>query len=217
VRLGIPTASQFHKVLTPTGKISSQCTAYSYRLIAERLLKESMDDQLGHVEWVQRGKQEQPNAERQLEFANGIKLDPVGFITSDDGRIGCSPDALIRGKPEAVEIKCPAPWTQVGYLLDGPGNDYRPQVQGQLLVGEFDRVHFYSWHPRMPAFHLATQPDGPYIRELRSALDAFCDLLDKQTERARALGAYVTTEWPTLPLEQAYPETLPDPLKIIIP
>ena len=60
-----------------------------------------------------------------------------GAVPSDDGRIGCSPDRTVMekgGRYSLVEIKCPAPWTHIGYLLDGPGADYRQQVQGQLLV-----------------------------------------------------------------------------------
>jgi hypothetical protein len=46
LRMGIPTASQFHKIVTPGGKLSEQRHAYMYRLIAERLLMESMDQPL---------------------------------------------------------------------------------------------------------------------------------------------------------------------------
>lgn len=190
IRIGLPTASNFHKIITPkTGKPSTQAREYMYRLIAERLLNEEMEDNT-HTEWIERGKLEQPNAERQLQFTHNLELEPVGFVTTDDGRLGCSPDMLVVGKPEAVEIKCPAPWTQIGRLLDGVGDDYRPQVQGQLLIGEFEFVHFYSWHPRMPPVYVKTVRDERYIRLLQPLLHAFLDELDRQTEKARSLGSY---------------------------
>src|SRR5512142_2020977 len=44
LRLGKPTASEFHKIITPkTGKLSSQARKFACRLIAERLLSEPLD------------------------------------------------------------------------------------------------------------------------------------------------------------------------------
>jgi hypothetical protein len=97
---------------------------------------------------------------------------------------------LVKGDRESVEIKCPMPHTQIGYLLDGLGDDYRPQVQGQLLIGEFERGHFYSWHPRMPPFYLRTVRDDRYIRLMEPLLHNFLEELDRETERARKMGSY---------------------------
>src|SRR5215467_3668377 len=207
LRLGVPTASMFHKIITPGGKASTQARAYMYRLIAERLLRDTMDA-MPYVEWAEHGKVMQPAAEKQFELVNEVKLDPVGFVTSNNGRLGCSPDALIfgNGEPHLVEIKCPAPWTQIGYLLDGPGTDYKPQVQGQLYVSEFPVAHFYSYHPQMPACHIQTTPDQPFRKTLADLLERFCDELDRDTERARALGAYVVITTFETPLEKGYDE-----------
>lgn len=215
-RLGIPTSSKFDKIVTPGGKISAQADKYAYRLIAERLLRETMDDFSG-TQWMERGKEIEPDAVAQFQYTQGVELVEVGFITSDDGRLGCSPDRLVKGHPQAVEIKCPTPWTQIQYLLEGPGDDYRPQVQGQLLIGGFDLVHFYSYHPRMPPVYVENYRDAMFQVQLRSALGRFLDALDRMTERARSLGAYVVREEPQLPLDKAYPEAEPDPLKIVVP
>ena len=116
---------------------------------------------------------------------------------------------------EAVEIKCPAPQTQTKYLLDGPGDDYRAQVQGHLLVGdEFQACHFYTYHPQMPPYHKITLPDRHYMVALQSALNAFCDALDVMTARARSLGAYVVTRQIETPFDVQYGE---QPLQIINP
>jgi hypothetical protein len=190
LRIGVPTSSMFHKIITPTGKPSAQARGYMYRLIAERLLNEQMEDGADRMEWVERGKIEQPNAAAQLQFTHNLELEPVGFVTDDRGRLGCSPDMLAKGGRESVEIKCPMPWTQISYLLDGLGNDYRPQVQGQLFIGEFERGHFYSWHPRMPPFYLRTVRDDRYIQLMEPMLHSFLDELDFETERARKMGSY---------------------------
>lgn len=214
LRMGIPTSSQFHKIVTPKGALSTQSTKYMYRLIAERLLNESMDAALS-VEWVERGRELEPQAVQHYQFQYDIELEPGGFITTDDGRIGCSPDRLVKGKSEGIEIKCPAAFTQIQYLLEGPRDDYVPQVQGHLLVSDFDVVRFYAWHPQMPSCHVITRPDPDYLSVLRSALSAFCDTLDKATERARSLGAYAANTSFQTPLDESVPAA--EPLTIVIP
>ena len=214
LRMGKPTSSMFHKIITPTGKISEQRYDYMFKLIAERLLKESMDQALS-TEWVQRGKELEPDAVRQFMLVNEVELEPVGFVTSDDGELGCSPDRLVHNKAQCVEVKCPAPWTQVKYMLDGPGPDYKPQVQGQLYVGGFDVCHFYSYHPRTPAVHIETYPDAHFQAAMRNQLDQFLDELAEYEERARAKGAYVANPGFTTPHEEEAPG--PEPKIIVIP
>lgn len=214
-RIGIPTSSQFHKIVTPVnGKISEQRHAYRHRLIAERLLRESME-QILNVEWVEHGKQLEPHAVSHFEFLYQVHLEPVGFVTTDDGQFGCSPDRLIADQPKAVEIKCPAPWTQIGYLLEGPGADYKPQVQGQMLVGGFEEVFFYSYHDRMPSYRSVWRPDPVYQKLLWSGLQQFREELERDFERAKALGAYVVNPGYTTPHEEAAPGA--EPLTIIVP
>lgn len=203
LRLGKPTASNFHRIITPGGKPSSQARAYMYKLICEILLNESTDD-ISQLDWVARGKEQEPNAAAQFKFTTDYELEDGGFITTDDGKLGCSPDALIRDKNEAVEIKSPAPWTQIGYLIDGPGDSYRPQVQGQLLVGQFDGVHFYSWHPQTPALHIMTRPDMVYQRLMRQLLSDFVEQLEEGLERAKRCGQFLQLARSVV--DKAYPE-----------
>lgn len=189
-RLGIPTASEFGHIITPkTGKLSTSAPKYAYRLIAEKMLRRPVQS-LDGVAYIDRGKELEPQAVRQYEFANDVETDPVGFITTDDGLIGASPDRLIRGRAAGLEIKCPAAHTHIGYLLDGHDEKYRPQVQGQMLVAEFEYVDFYSFHPRMPPATITTPRDEPYIRLLRAALDEFNDRLAAMLARAQSLGIF---------------------------
>lgn len=220
-RLGKPTASNFEKIITPvTLEPSRQARPYMMRLIAERLLKDSTEDQL-KVEWIEHGKAHEPHAYQQFEFTNEVKLQPAGFIPSKDGRYGCTPDALVVGRREGVEIKCPAPWTQLSYLLDGPGADYRPQVQGQILAAELECNHFYSYHPRMPAKHLVILPDQEFLEKFDPILQRFLDTLDELTERAKSLGAYIVTPGRVQrPLDRAYGEQAEQedqPIQMIVP
>lgn len=190
-RRGIPTASNFNRIITPKGVPSTQARAYMHRLIAERLLGYDFDPVQGSTIWaMERGRLLEREAADDLTNRHNMKLSSAGFVTDDGGRYGCSPDRLVVGKNEAVEIKCPMPWTHIGYLLDGPGDDYIAQVQGQLLVGGWDCIHFYSYHPHMPSFLMTTTRRETYIRALRTILDDFCVALERETARARTLGVF---------------------------
>lgn len=188
LRLGIPTASQFHRIVTPAKwQLSRQARAYAFRLAAELLLNE-VTESLEGVEWMERGKELEPAAVRMYEFEQEAETAPCGFLTTDDGRIGATPDRLLpRG---ALEIKCPAPWTHLQYLIDGFGPDYLPQAQGQILVGEVDYCDRYSYHPSMPPVLARTWRDDCQQAMLRQGLTDFLDMRDEILERARRHGLF---------------------------
>ncbi len=189
LRLGIPTASEFHRIITAkTAEFSKQSRAYAIRLVTETVLNRSLET-FTALEWMQRGQDLEPQAARAYEFREEIETTPVGFITTDDGLIGASPDRLI-GEVGLLEIKCPAPQTHLSYLVDGPGADYRPQVQGQLYVSERDYVDFWSYSPEMPGVLIRTGRDEPFIRKLEAALDQFLDMRDAILEQVRASGYF---------------------------
>lgn len=201
-RLGIPTASAFDKIITPTGKLSSQAPAYMHWLIAEKMLNRSLESLQG-LEWVERGKELEPQAVKMYEFEQDVQTFPVGFITSDNGDIGCSPDRLA-GTDGLVEIKCPAPQTHVGYMLDGFGDKYKPQVQGQMLITGRLWVDRYSYHPEMPPVCERTMRDEPYITLLSDALNAFNWQLAEAIEELENRGLFVRQEKILLPQDTAY-------------
>lgn len=200
-RIGIPTASEFHQIVTPAkGLLSKSSRKYAYRLIAERLLNRPMESVDGQ-QWMERGKELEPKAAAQYQFVHDVELARVGFITTDDGMIGASPDRIVKGAAAGVEIKVPSPAVHIGYMLDGPGDDYRPQVQGQNWVCEFDYVDFYSYSDVMPARVIRTGRDEPYIALLRDALEQFNIQLLDMVKRARELGAFQAYEEAKTPVE----------------
>ena len=194
LRLGIPTSSEFDKIITPkTQKFSASARSFAIRLVTEELLRCPVLD-IGSVPAIARGKELEPDAVQMYEFEQGVSTSPVGFITTDDGRIGASPDRLVDGVPAGVELKCPAPHTHMSYLLDGFDADYKVQVQGQMLVGDFEWVDRYSYHPNLPPVRERTYRDEPFIAKLRSALDQFLDLRDELLSQAKAAGVIALTE-----------------------
>jgi hypothetical protein len=191
LRLGIPTASEFDRIVTPGGKFSKSSTsrAYALKLATEKLLNRPLDALEG-LEWIERGKELEPQAVQAFEFIEEVKLRKVGFITSDDGRCGASPDMLIVGQNKGLEIKCPAPHTLMGYLVDGFETKYHVQRQGQIYVGELDAVVMYAWHPEMPPVKEEFPRDEPFQKLLAEALDQFTDLLAEIVVKAKSRGEF---------------------------
>lgn len=188
-KLGIPSASEIDKVVTPLGKLSKQSRGYAYRLVAERLIGRTLVN-LDHIDAIASGKQLEPEAISLYEFHYNLDTSPVGFVTTDDGRVGASPDRLV-GSDGLLEVKAPLPQTQIAYLLDSFGTDYHCQRQCQLFVTERSYLHMMSYSRELPPVFVRYERDEPFIALLSNALEQFCDILDEMTRKAIALGAVV--------------------------
>jgi len=188
-RLGMPTASNFDKILTPGGKLSASSRKHAFYLAAEKILNKQIDS-IDNLEWVQHGKFFEETAAKNYEFVQDVKIRKCGFITTDNGLIGASPDRLIIGGSGGLEIKCPAPQTQMGYIIDGFKDAYKCQVQGQMWVAELDYVDFYAWHPELPPVLQRTVRDDIFIKLLSDALAQFCDDLAEIIRKVRASGFF---------------------------
>lgn len=187
-RIGIPTASCAHKIVTPAGKPSSQRDGYMHELIAERLLGTWLDSDAGA--FAERGTILEPSAIAYYELIMNADTIAGGFCTTDDGRVGCSPDKLVvgAGRPaRGLEVKCPKPATHVGYMLSKNTDErYRCQLQTSLYVTGLESWDICSFHPDMPPAIIRVQRDEPLIKLLGDRLREFCDELDEKTEILRA-------------------------------
>ena len=170
-RLGIPTASQFHRIITPkTMKPAASAEGYIDQLVAEYLLGEQLDD--SPTDFMQRGNILEEEAVRWYEFNHQCDTIPVGLILRDDRMVGCSPDRLV-GENGGLEIKCPMPKNHVGYLLHGLSQDYRCQIQGGLWLSGRDWWDFVSYHPTLPKFEARIDRDDEFIRAMAELVDEF--------------------------------------------
>jgi hypothetical protein len=188
-RLGIPTASEFHRIVTASrGDLSKSASKYAHALVAETLLNRALEKPQGTPWAMARGSAYEPLALAQYASDTGVELRRVGFITTDDGRVGASPDALIVGTQGAVEVKCLIDENHVGMWADGPGDDYRAQVNGQMAVTELAWVDLYVWHPELPAITIRTYREEPYITKMTVALIEFLAMRDAMLAKAQASG-----------------------------
>lgn len=185
-RCGIPTGSNFEKILTAGGKPSTQATGYLRHLIAECILGLPIDSP--KTSWMDRGIEMEGEAVCYYEFQRDVAVDEIGFVTNDAGTYGASPDRLI-SDDGLLEIKCPSPAVHVGYMLYSEvDKDYWCQIQGQMLVTERAWTDICSYHPALPAVIVRVPRDEEYISKLRTALDAFCERLAAEKQRLVELG-----------------------------
>lgn len=176
-RLGIPTASQFGKIITPkTLKMSEQSHPYAHKLLAEQILGRPQDDE--SFGFARRGQEMETAARGYYEFIRDVTVERIGFIMSDDRKVGASPDGFVNADG-LLEIKCPSAPVHVGYLLDDAGIGYRAQVQGQLWIAERDWVDTVSYHPELPDVIRRQGRDDIFIRALATAIDAFLEYMEK--------------------------------------
>src|SRR5437773_403061 len=96
LRCGLPTASQFHRIMTPGGMDSKMATIYRFELLAERLTGEPTVGPTSH--WMDRGSALEAEARSFYEMTTDMDTEKIGFVTNAAGTVGASPDCLV-GKP----------------------------------------------------------------------------------------------------------------------
>jgi hypothetical protein len=183
LRAGRPTASNFHKIITPkTLKLSAQADGYMNFLIAERMLGHPIVEDF-RSDYMQRGQELEDESVRAYEFETEVETMPGGFVEHTSGFWGCSPDRLI-GSGGILEMKCPSPAVHVGYLLTGEvETEYRIQLQGQLLCcDDRDFTDVVSYHPNMPAAIIRVRRDEGIIKALGAALMEFSEDLQARVD-----------------------------------
>lgn len=186
LRVGVLTASKMDRILTPkTRKPSTQATKLAYEMLAEQVLGRSLND--ASSGFMERGSEMEAEARAWYEFERDVDVVQVGLVLRDDERVGCSPDGLV-GEDGGVEIKCPSAAVHMGYLLDGPGDDYYCQVQGSLWVTGRKWWDLVSYTPGFPTVCLRFQRDEEFIGALSAATETFLSNLDEYRARLRAMG-----------------------------
>lgn len=180
-----PTCSNFAKLVTPErGQLSTQYKGYVGTIVAKRLGVYSPPPPTFWMEW---GTEHEPLA----LSSYGRDVHRVGFIESDCGRWGGSPDALVEDETGkgGVEIKCPAPETLIGYHIRGEmPKEYKPQIQGLLLLTGRAWWDFYAWHPGLTPFTLRVEPDLTYHAALLEAIDKVDSLIQETLTKVHAVN-----------------------------
>lgn len=179
LRLGIPTASEFHRIVTPSGAKSKSAEMYRLELLAERLTGRTEDSFSSG--WMERGKELEAEAASFYELQLGADLQKIGFITNDAGAVGASPDRFA-GERGQVEIKVCKPAVHVGYLLQDSAAyaDHKVQIQGQLWISGRDWNDLVPYNPHLPFVIHRIERDEKFIAKMAELIEEFSIELERQ-------------------------------------
>lgn len=190
VRRGVPTASEFDRIITPAkGQLAAGHTGYVHQLIADLF-----DPNYGQLESeyaslaMRRGVAREPESRRFYEFERGVSVRQVGFCLTGDGRFGCSPDFLV-GEEGCGELKNPDPKTHIAWLLGGvvPA-EHVAQCHGHLVVSEYKWCDFVSYCPGMPSQLIVRVFPNEFTVKLRECLEQFWSNYQAALTRVKGMG-----------------------------
>jgi hypothetical protein len=204
LRCGVPTASEFSKILTPKEmKLSAQAPAYMYRLLGEWMTGHAQ--QTIETDYMQIGKELEDRAVKAYCFQAECKVEQIGFVTTDCGRFGCSPDRFVIGAPGGVEIKThpQAIGVHVEAMIKRSMPDaYKAQVQGCLWICEREYWDLVSYTEELPTVIVRVGRDEKYITALRAGLEAFADTMAEL--RLKLMNEYGPFERKSAPADDPY-------------
>ena len=186
-RCGLPTASEFDALISPEMKprTGQGRTTYLLSKVAEKVMGYPAQSFSGGA--MEQGSILEGEALPFYEFTFDAKVQRVGFCTTDDGRIGCSPDGLL-GEDGGIEVKCPSPHVHLGYLLGGVvPKEYLAQVHGSLYVTGRAYWTFLSYNRNFPPLVVRVERDEAWIAALDAALKQFLADFDTLHTRLRSL------------------------------
>lgn len=176
LRTKYPTASECDKLITPAKlEVSASLDKYVAYKLAERWIGSPLQSFSGSAAMAQ-GKLREVDARNWYGMKMGVDVETPGFITTDDEKLGCSPDGLVLPLNRILEIKSPEPNTHVAWWLAGglPG-DHRIQVQAEMKCCNFEEADFLSHCPGDPDF----PPLLVTVKKERDVWDALDDALEK--------------------------------------
>jgi hypothetical protein len=179
-RCGIVTASEMSNLVTPLWNIKDgqAVDTYLYHKLAERWTGKPLFT--GGSFAMNQGSLREAASLDQYEFDNGVTIDRVGLVTTDDGKIGASPDGIIPAIKTGFEVKNPLRHTHISYLLDGViPPEYLAQVHGGMLVTGYDAWNFVSACDGFPDLWIPVYRDEKVMVTMRKAIESFNERLDE--------------------------------------
>lgn len=186
-RLGIPTASEFDSIITPEWKVRTGQgpTTYLYTKLCEKFMGAFADG--GSSFAMGQGSILEHEAIPWYEFTEGVRVQRVGFCTTDDGRIGCSPDGLI-GEEGGIEIKCPAPVTHLRYYFEGVlPKEHAAQVHGNMFVTGRKWWKFVSYSRQFPQLVVHVERDERIQKAIGEALAQFLEVFSIKRDQLKSI------------------------------
>ena len=190
IRLGLVTASNIGKLITPTGKPAKNqgVTEYAQKLAAERV--NEFADEMPTTFQMNRGHFEEILA-RDLYSREFAPVTEVGFVTNKIGGVlvGASPDGLV-GDDGGIEIKSRLGKFQIATFLNNEvPPEYMLQIQFNLMVTGRDWWDFVQYSNGMRLFVKRVFPNPAAIGLIESVIAPFeekvCGMVAGYVERSK--------------------------------
>jgi len=174
---GIPGASSMDKIITSTGKRSTQRKDYMYKLAAESLLGVRETGYTNPI--MDEGTAREEESRAYFSFLHDVDVHPVGMCYRDEQKkYLCSPDGLIKVGDNwtyGLEMKNPLAKTHVEYLDKGVlPTKYFVQVQASLFITGLPSWWFFSYFPGLDPLIISVFPDLEFHKLLEKELNTFC-------------------------------------------
>ncbi len=213
LRAGIPTASELDALITSKFKVKTGQGPETY--LAAKVAEAWQGGPLPRFQGfdMEQGAIQESEARAWLEFTYDEAVKRVGFITTDDGSAGCSPDGLlIRG---GLELKCPAAHTHTRYLLDGVlPEEYEHQVHGCMYVTGFSQWKFVSYRRNFPNLVLTVERDEAKMAVIGEALAKFKEAFDAAMLKMEEINGAPRPKFKPIP-KREMPHLRPTETKLV--
>lgn len=190
LRIGLLTASEMHKIITPTLKVADndKTRQHLWELLAQRITR--YVEPHFYSDDMARGHDDEVEA-RKLYAKHFAPVETVGFVTNDRWgfTIGYSPDGLV-GEDGLIECKSRRQKYQVQTIADGEvPAEYMIQLQTGLLVSERQWIDFLSYSGGLPLYRYRVHADPAIQDAIIAAATAFeARLADKEREYRATLA-----------------------------
>lgn len=170
---GIPSASNFDKIITTKGAPSKQVQGYMYELAAQVASGQYVESYINSA--MAEGIRREEESRELFSMLHDVEVREVALIYPDEQKqYVCSPDGLFNNNTKGLELKNPLPKTQVKYLMDGEvPNEYILQIQGSMFVTGFDSWWFQSYAPGLPVLSIEVYRNEKLISRLKEELERF--------------------------------------------
>lgn len=149
-RCGLATASLLNAVMSDDKSGKGPGKPF-FTLVDEKVVEilEGSPRQTPTTWAMQRGVELEPVALAVYAAQVGMSVEKPGLLLIDSPRFGASPDA-IRSDGVLVEVKCPDSPARLLKACRGDIEEYRDQVQGQMLVTGAKRCDLVIFNDRFP-------------------------------------------------------------------
>lgn len=194
---GRPTASEFGRIMTPKNRRLSKSAVHYAAELASQVASHnptwfSENRTKPPSQAMQNGKDTEPEARRYLAMEVDGLIEEVGFVATDDGRLGCSPDGLLARVDvdgvchwdKTIELKCPLAHSHAKYVLKNElPLEYKCQCHGQLIVTGLDKGLFCSYSASWPRALVIPFERDDFTEDLETTLEGFLELYESVLQR----------------------------------